>query len=1160
MTFRNLIRTSAIILVGFYLLGILPLKAADTFVFQPIAKRDNARDWKAEFKVSDGLHNALQAYELNPATDTAIGVLKHFNEFYKMDSDSRAKILRTDNAVFQSVDFMKYELVMQTRKRLSANGAVASRRVGSSGAREAAIINWVKGGRAGDPPAMDPEKQFKSDDDVTNFVSERLAETNPTAHEEVNGSRAIEAYQAVVAEFGYKETFHPSDAQTEFLSPTKAWAVIAAKEQLNPREMPSFMFEWVRMNPEKYNNQYAVEMLEIWGYDKGWLTRDVTDPMNTTVAMKDAVSERPQWPSSASEFAYIADNYRQIYDVHHGKFQSECKYLVRMIDAWEARSGPDSLPPGWEQIRATANNLYLNGVPGEPKGEVAAFRSEIGNHISSVVQQAHEYHLDRVAAAIQAAMEKLAPKEAAKVTMEELVKVHPELDVELNLLSVGYTNIPDEVRQKLLDQFRKRIRDGEASSDYAEIYRSQVFTHIMAATQERVTYSRAQTQAFTQVRNRIEARLNEHLKATDLDAFVEEVAKGKFTTPQYRLVGDEVRLVNRQMDPESVLRDIKLIDAVSTLFRYDNQKYTQWVREYFDSGDPGMSISILRSMHELFDTSRTRPLYVQYKDTDGKLVTQQIPVSGTSLGAVLFKAAGKGADIFGQVQSGRDLYDRLVKLHQGGLSQAELGEAYATILNSYVGLHELVKKEKWFTIHGANLIGQFALGSPGGISAGGSAGAEAARDLAWAAFKDIAAIWMPNVAIAIGLAEMTSWGWNLYTTYSSRNQIITAMLENGVWKPATPAGLKDLASGELPKLYGVREKEGGAANPVEMLARLGFKMELIESKTELTPREVILDLAHDGGYIGKDPAIQVDIDAINSAAGPWIQMFRLGALPANARKWTQENMRSLGLLFNKNEDSLVASRATEISVDPSIRSSWSGLWLWNADLPDTQLRIIGYIMSDFWAKRQIVMEQAMLPELIKEASRQWLDKLKSKDVTKGNYEFTKEIELIDERVKGIDKKLWPRIARSADPFSGPDYDAEKDTPILKAFQNETDQLRTDLKRFEQFLKDPNQTTLNVPELRPPRGGRVDIKPPGATKDKVAELAAKKLQQMRDSYYRYLDGYDQVHGILDQGNQRVAEGSVKIEPFHLRLDPAGWALLAIGEGISNPARGPIYDTK
>ncbi len=133
------------------------------------------------------------------------------------------------------------------------------------------------------------------------------------ADEKVNGVKAEEAFRRLTRE-RYHNELDPKDIQTKFLSPTKAWAVFKSQNPGAIPPPPDYLYAWTASNPEKYKDPFGVYMLDVWGYDKGMVTQDVRDPLNTTKLISE-VYGRPSSPPTSGMFAYIADNYRQIYDI-----------------------------------------------------------------------------------------------------------------------------------------------------------------------------------------------------------------------------------------------------------------------------------------------------------------------------------------------------------------------------------------------------------------------------------------------------------------------------------------------------------------------------------------------------------------------------------------------------------------------------------------------------------------------------------------------------------------------------------------------------------------------------------------------------------------------------------------------------------------------------
>jgi hypothetical protein len=139
-------------------------------IFQAIPPNSDATvsDWEL-LGVPTKSADALVVYQKNPSMSTAIGVLQHYNTFAK-DDDMRRACFAHNSKLFQSLDAAKYELIIKTQQRLP--NLSHTFRVGSTGARFKAWIEWkLRGGDPDDMPKLNPNKQFKSDDDVTNVAT-----------------------------------------------------------------------------------------------------------------------------------------------------------------------------------------------------------------------------------------------------------------------------------------------------------------------------------------------------------------------------------------------------------------------------------------------------------------------------------------------------------------------------------------------------------------------------------------------------------------------------------------------------------------------------------------------------------------------------------------------------------------------------------------------------------------------------------------------------------------------------------------------------------------------------------------------------------------------------------------------------------------------------
>jgi len=1124
------------------------------YVFKPIEARQTPKDF-ASLGVRPELNKALTQYQTDPSMKTAIGVLKFFSsDFYKMTVDQRAALFKADPDLFLSVDIAKYEIVMHVRKKV---GAKSSRRVGSTGQREKKIIEWVKAGRPRDAsmPELDPGKQFVSDDDITNLTnsSELLAD------EAVNGERAIKAFHDVTREKFFNE-MGPDVVQTEFLSPTTAWVVFKAKygDQIaKERPPPDYLYAWTAANPEKYNDPFGVYMLDVWGYDKGVVTGDVNDPLNTTKLFKE-VYDPPAKPPASGKFAYIADNLRQASVVHHDRFESQCKYLVRMIDAWAAVSGPESLPLDWKVNRAMAEEIYKKGVG---VGGADQFQAHIKGIINEVVIKTHNYHLDRIAGELRPVLESLKNVPDGKLTRADLEN-HPQLVEELNGLLIAYTNIPEETHEMLMRQFQERIQQGEASDSAVDILSSHVFKHIMEIVQAESTVQTEYIESFRRIQQSVEENLAKAIDGVDLAVFLEQLAKGKVETTRLEL--ESMRVVRKQiqLNPTEVNNHLELIHALAKELNWPNEKYVAKVKDYFNAG-PDKTLRALEMFQRLTrfgDSSNATSVKTSYLDKDGKQVEVKVDPTRKNLGLQLFVAAIKGGETagtlivkggewWGHVQNGKDLFVNLDKLftQSGSMDDATIGQTQAALFANIINFNNLVNK--WQVpakgLLTSNLVGTLS-SNAGAIGIDPSANDE----LIYSAFKDLAVMYQPHLAGVIALMELGQWGYKEWVLTGEKNDIIDAMVENGIWEPGDVKSLKTLKPGELPKLKAVRAREAGEIfAPVELARRDMGNVFLIKSKREFHPWLKMLDIAHDGGYLDSDGVMTNSVDALNELSGSyfWRKVY-LGVLPKSTRDWNKPKMEALGIIIKRSEDDrkspLAASQIVIDSTQEKLPAS------------ETQLRLMGYLMADYWIKRQTILEEALLPKLEKEAARRFLDKLKSDEAEASNYNLMDQVEELYKEVKLIDKKLWPRVAHSADPFPiSKLYDAEKNTPVLDAFKDEDKVKRAvaELQQLQDFLKDPDKSTISIYD-------ESISAPVEFTRISAPKEATVLMQSLRDYYRKLLDGYEQVHAVLDEGNKVLKEGNVTVEPFHIKFEPGTWALWALSEGVTNPVRGDLKTSK
>lgn len=752
-------------------------------------------------------------------------------------------------------------------------------------------------------------------------------------------------------------------------------------------------------------------------------------------------------------------------------------------------------------------------------------------------EKAHEYRLDRVAEELPKVFGGLS----GELTVSDFEQ-HKQLTDELNGLLIAYTNVPDDVHRELMKQFRERIQQGAASKEAIEVVKSRAFMHMMEILQDETGLQKGNAQAFERIRRSVTENLGAAVDGADLAVFLEDVAKGSSKTTRLRLQGLRVVREQEQLTPQAAMQHIEFIHAMAEAFQWPNEKYALKVKEYFsaarDKGQLPRAIEVLQKLSEVFDSRNAQPVTVTYTDASGNTVTETVVPSRTRTGLKLFAVAIRGGvqgvEWWGNATNGKDLYLNLHKLYYegGSLSNLEFGQTQAALLANVISLNNLVNTWQipYSSALTSNIVGSLS-GNAGAVGYDDSANDE----LLYAAFKDAAIMYQPQLALAIALYELGQWGYKSWGLSGAKNDIVDAMVENGVWEPADIEQLKQLEVDKLPALKGIRWFEGGAELPVSTLAKTYAPLKLIESKREVNAREKLLDIAHEGGYLDSDPVLQASIGALNEMSGGYFwRRAHLGVLPTSARNWNKPEMQKLGIEIARPED----DRASKVEPGQIHITK-----VQEQTLGQNQLRLMGYLMAGYWVKRQAILEEGLLPELEKEAARRYLHKLKAAAADASNYDFMAQLEEIYASVKKIDQKLWPRVARSAAPFPVSEtYDPAKHTPILDAFKaDETNKFWVGyLQRIQGFIKDPNQTELTLEEH--------------PFQVKYDQLTAPKegvriIRLLRNHYYKLYDRYEQLHAVLDAGVNLAAEGKVKIDPIYIGFEPGADAPWSEGEVLT-----------
>jgi PASTA domain-containing protein len=192
------------------------------------------------------------------------------------------------------------------------------------------------------------------------------------------------------------------------------------------------------------------------------------------------------------------------------------------------------------------------------------------------------------------------------------------------------------------------------------------------------------------------------------------------------------------------------------------------------------------------------------------------------------------------------------------------------------------------------------------------------------------------------------------------------------------------------------------------------------------------------------------------------------------------------------------------------------------------------------------MECAMLDPLIETAVTEKEDEQASEVDVK---DMLAELEKLDRRMVDLDKRVWPEIARSADPFPGADYDPESDIPITQAYLKSTSEQRKLLTLIVEAARVPSPANDNA--LRQYLAAGVEEGQLPRQISSLDDLARGTLRDILDIVREYEAAYDKILAILAETNEYVkgrsnvptspsagagAEGLTIGPPYHLRLDP------------------------
>ncbi len=399
-------------------------------------------------------------------------------------------------------------------------------------------------------------------------------------------------------------------------------------------------------------------------------------------------------------------------------------------------------------------------------------------------------------------------------------------------------------------------------------------------------------------------------------------------------------------------------------FGYGDEKTATMIDEYFKSNPPA-ALEMLKTLHQIYDPSKMRPVAFKYKDADGNEVVMQIQPgrweSVRSLGTTMFKGAIKGWKIWGDLATGRDLYNNMHKIYGDytGVTAQEMAAAQAKSLSSFIGVVEYAELVQLYgrSTMTANIPLGGTLGQAASLADGGYMESQAQKDLAFSLIKDITLMYIPHLAMANAVWGMGSYGYDKYMLSGSKAEFLDLLVENGHWK-IEKIKITDEDGNErevpdrtkLPELeYVMYTKDGeNVDEPVDTIKiRKGTEMvttcprlakvlnrpenqrqypkgiKLMKSGNFVNPREALMEVAYrsGAGYIAKHQMLSITEKAIRELIDD--NWFQFTLYWTSTRDWTPDWLKqNMGVTVPTPEDARAIVRQ-KVEVENTI-VTWLG--------------------------------------------------------------------------------------------------------------------------------------------------------------------------------------------------------------------------------------------
>lgn len=585
--------------------------------------------------------------------------------------------------------------------------------------------------------------------------------------------------------------------------------------------------------------------------------------------------------------------------------------------------------------------------------------------------------------------------------------------------------------------------------------------------------------------------------------------------------------------------------------------------------------------------------------------------AGLNLGHVFYlemlKSPGRfqwAYGIYGDIDNAKKLVENLSKVFIGppGQTRDQLAAAYSASLAGaidLVGYAEGFAKSRGRTgvaeaLGSDSLVGRYG-GSLATIASYASdpLTPEAADALTAALFKDALLIAAPELAPVFLVHGIYSQVSAYLVQTSSESGFIKLLVRNGDWQVP--------ADGSQPRLLGVFADryipEDAAGRAAQCKSRLfdttsrkiaGFSPKGIEpllklatdgstltvqlcagsardsrsrecraTSEQVAPRNAMLDLYKASQFEQTDPAMRSIIDSVNDVA-EWssTQRFMKAVFGQNTSLWTKQHLEDNGIHLDAREDAANFLK-TKIAIDDEPKGVVVDGGNWGIPreravrthlqtLSKGSRKIYGYLIAQFWARRQYAMECVLLDPLIAKASE---TVLKERAKASKPADFIAEVEIIDERVKQIDARLWPLMAEEADPYRDGNMPAGEKLAVYGDFRKVTASQRIDLKTIQDWYTRDQQAFDKVPwqvlfaRVVPESDSSTDVEKARA---EVGELLMRRGRELLGAMTEVAIAYEKAFGAAMATMHNVdarmavedalpgAAGNLSIKPYNLHL--------------------------